>query len=281
MESWSYIFNGTPIQSFFYRLLGGEISLSSRLFMRFFIDADGLVIGEKSIVGYDSYLEQHKKTAITLEYRPLNILKNAIVGQRSIILQGASIGNGSQIYPLSAVPPMETINTEEVRGGILSESYFLRSHVEALNSACHSLGLSKHVRKYLSGPKYFSRPKYDYEVDMVVVGAGVAGIVAAHEFQNRNISLKVLEKTSKIMGCWQTFANPTSHVAVTEATYRLAGTSNGRHVEDYPSRAQVLDHGNDFFQEQNLDKVTEFSAEGELSWLKYFSLSFFIFQSMN
>jgi acetyltransferase-like isoleucine patch superfamily enzyme len=108
MESWYYIFNGTPIQSFFYRWLGGEISLSSRLFMRFFIDVDGLVIGEKSILGYDSYLEQHKKTVITLEYRPLNILKNAIVGQRSIILQGASIGNGSQIYPLSAVPPMET-----------------------------------------------------------------------------------------------------------------------------------------------------------------------------
>jgi hypothetical protein len=134
---------------------------------------------------------------------------------------------------------LETINTEEVRGGILSESYFSRSHVEALNSACHSLGVSKHVRKYLSGPKYFSRPKYDYEVDMVVVGAGVAGIIAAHKFQKRNISLKVLEKTSKIMGCWQAFANPTSHVAVTEATYRLADTSDGRHVEDYPSTAQV------------------------------------------
>ena len=276
MESWSYVFNGTPIQSFFYRLLGGEISLSSRLFMRFFIDVDGLVIGEKSIVGYDSYLEQHKKTASTLEYRPLNILKNAIVGQRSIILQGASIGNGSQIYPLSAVPPMETINTEEVRGGILSESYFSRSHGDALNSACYSLGLSKHLRKSLlsSGVGLLSRPKYDYEVNMVVVGAGVSGIVAAHEFQKRNISLKVLEKTSKIMGCRQTFANPTSRVAVTEATYRLSGTIDGRHVEDYPSRAQILDHGNGFFHEQNLDKVTEFSAEGKLYWFKYFHFFF-------
>ena len=53
MESWSYVFNGTPIQSFFYRLLGAEVSLSSRLFMRYFVDVDGLVVGEKAILVYD------------------------------------------------------------------------------------------------------------------------------------------------------------------------------------------------------------------------------------
>ena len=264
MESWSYVFNGTPIQSFFYRLLGGEISLSSRLFMRFFIDVDGLVIGEKSILGYDSYLEQHKKTSTTLEYTPLNILKNAIVGQRSIILQGASVGNGSQIYPLSAVPPREKINTKEVRGGLLAKTYFERSHIDALEASSHSLRLLLHPTSSLIGGIMLSSPTHSYEVNMVVVGAGVSGIVAAHEFQKRNISVKVLEKTSNIMGCWQTFANPTSHVAVTEATYRLSGTTDGKYAGDYPSRAQVLNHGNDFFNEQYLDKVTEFNAEGEL-----------------
>ena len=264
MESWSYVFNGTPIQSLFYRWLGGRISLSSRLFMRFFVDTDGLVIGEKSILGYDCYLEQHKKTSSTLEFNPLGILKNVIVGQRSIILQGATIGNSSQLYPLSACPPREMIDSEEVRGGILAETYMFRSHIDALIDSSTRLHEDPFGGKF-SLSKILSPKDHDFEVDMVVVGAGVSGIVASHEFQKRSISVKVLEKTSHIMGCWQTFANPTSHVAVTEATYRLSGTVDGSHAADYPSRAQVLKHGRDFFHQQDLDKVTEFGAKGMLS----------------
>lgn len=275
------------MQSFFYRLLGGEVSLSSRLFMRFFADVDGLVIGERSILAYNCYLEQHKKTAVVLEFEPLNILKNAIVGQRSIILKNACVGNEAQIYPLSAIPPKETITSGEVRGGLLADSYFLRSHADALSSSAHSLRQPLREGKFKISSSTFeslscgissnslhathdhplendglSKPIREDDVNMVVIGAGVSGIVAAHEFQKKNISVRVLEKSSKIMGCWQTFANPTSHVAVTEATYRLSGTIEDGHATDYPSRAQVLAHGNDFFQKQNLNEVTEFEAEG-------------------
>jgi len=284
------------MQSFFYRLLGGEVSLSSRLFMRFFADVDGLVIGERSILAYDCYLEQHKKTAVVLEFEPLSILKSAIVGQRSIILKNACVGNEAQIYPLSAIPPKETITSGEVRGGLLADSYFLRSHADAISSSAHSLRQPLREGKFKMSSSAFqslswgfssnsleatrhstmcasshdqplendslSKPIREDDVNMVVIGAGVSGIVAAHEFQKKNISVKVLEKSSKIMGCWQTFANPTSHVAVTEATYRLSGTIEDGHAADYPSRAQVLAHGNDFFQKQNLNEVTEFEAEG-------------------
>jgi len=281
MESWSYVFNGTPIQSFFYRLLGGEVSLSSRLFMRFFADVDGLVVGEKSILTYDCYLEQHKKTAVTLEFEPLSILKNVIIGQRSIVLKNACVGNEAQLYPLSAIPPKETITSGEVRGGILAETYYLRNHTDALHSSACALGRplrksSNRRSSYRRSSSTFSdlsslksllerdspsKPIYMDDVNILVVGAGVSGIVAAHEFQKKNLTVKILEKSTKIMGCWQRFANPTSHVAVNEATYRLSGTVEDEHTVDYPSRAQVLANGNEFFQKHNLDDVTEYEAE--------------------
>lgn len=71
----------------------------------------------------------------------------------------------------------------------------------------------------------------------------------------------MLEKSDEIMGCWRTFANPTSHVAVTEATYRLSGSVEDSYACDYPSRAQVLSKGKEFFEKNNLGQLTEFSAE--------------------
>lgn len=266
MESWSFVYNGTPIQSLFYRLLGGEISLSSRLFMRFFIDVDGLVVGEKSILAYDSYLEQHKKTATTLEFSPINILKKVIVGQRSIILEGAYLGNRSKVYPLSAVPPKEIINSEEVRGGLLANSYYLRSHVDALVDSSSNLSSLLHLRRnslslksnYMS-KHILSKSSYDKEVNMVVVGAGLSGLVAAQEFQKKGLTVQILEKTSKVMGCWNTIANSASHVAVTEATYRIS--LKLPYDSEYPHKSEVLNYGNDFFKSKNMDKFTEFGAE--------------------
>eukprot|EP00956_Cyclotella_meneghiniana_P040436 scaffold195333_cov66-Cyclotella_meneghiniana.AAC.2 len=268
MEQWSFIFNGTPVQSFFYRLLGARVSLSSRLFMRFFADLDGLVIGEKAILSYDCYLEQHKKTSCSLEFGPITILKNTIIGQRSIALKDSTLGYGSQVYPLSAVPPKEMLNASEVRGGILADTYFLRSNEDAISDSAHNIkrlsSAGSSVRKFRrlsSAGSTSSMQDVPHEVDMVVVGAGISGLVAAYEFQQKNVTFQILEKTSNIMGCWARFANNTSHVAVTEATYRLSSTKEDEYECDYPSREQVLEKGADFFQKRSLNNHTEFGAE--------------------
>jgi len=199
---------------------------------------------------------------VVLEFEPLSIHKDAIVGQRSIILKNACVGNEAHVYPLSAIPPKEAITSGESRDGLLADSYFLRSHEEALDSSAHRLSSSQPLRKKLfkkspaleqslhkildisASSRSLPKPICDDDIDMVVIGAGVSGIVAAHKFQKKNIIVRVLEKSSKIMGCWQTFANSTSHVAVTEATYRLSGVTEDRHAADYnPSRALVLAHG--------------------------------------
>ncbi len=181
MESFSFLLNGTPLQSLNYKLLGASVSTSSRLFMRFFADLDGLVVGQRSILSYDCYLEQHKKTSVLLQFGPIKILKNAIVGQRSIILKDATIANGGQIFPLSAIAPGETLNEEEVRGGILAEQYFVRSASEAMATAARRVSDDPGSKPSPSFGVLKSPSKHaDGKVDIVIIGAGVSGEFVGH-----------------------------------------------------------------------------------------------------
>merc|ERR1719313_2718107 len=60
--------NGTPLMPLIYRLMGGRVSMSSKLFFRHCADFNALNIGDFAIVGFDSYLEMHQKTATTLVF---------------------------------------------------------------------------------------------------------------------------------------------------------------------------------------------------------------------
>lgn len=259
MESWSYVYNGTPIQSLLYRLLGATISLSSRLFMRYFADVDGLEIGENTILTYDCYIEQHKKTPILLDFKPVSLLRDVIVGMRTIVLQGVTVGDNSQIYPISAVPPNENIGASETVGGLLAVSYHTRSHEDAVAGSIEQLRIYSAKSNGCIGDKQ----TYDEEVDMLVVGAGVSGLVAAQEFSSHDLNVRIIEKESKPMGCWQSKANTTSQVAVTEATYRLSASKDDSYEVDYPSREQVLRHGHQFIEQYGLGEKIEFNAEGK------------------
>ena len=153
------------------------------------------------------------------------------------------------------------LNASEVRGGILADTYFLRSNEDAISASAHNISQSTSKRKFRRLSSAGSTLDISHEVGMVVVGAGISGLVAAHEFQKKNVTFQILEKTSNIMGCWGKFANSTSHVAVTEATYRLSSTKEDEYECDYPSREQVLEKGADFFYKRSLDKHTEFGKQ--------------------
>ncbi len=77
--------------------------------MRFFADITGLSIGEDSVLDYDCYLEQHQKTSTLIDFHPLKIGDRCVLGQRSMLLHSSELGDGSWVYPLSAVPPNEPI----------------------------------------------------------------------------------------------------------------------------------------------------------------------------
>jgi hypothetical protein len=57
--------------------------------------------------------------------------------------------------------------------------------------------------------------------DVFIVGAGVTGLYAAERLQKSNISFCVVDKRDKVGGIWSMFANETSRVNSSEASYRL------------------------------------------------------------
>jgi len=250
-QMWNQVMNGTPWQSLVYKNWGADIASSARLFMRFFADITGLSIGEDSVLDYDCYLEQHQKTSTLIEFHPLKIGDRCVLGQRSMLLHSSELGDGSWVYPLSAVPPNEPIDPEELVGGVLATSYYKQTPEAILMTATKTLRARTDKQ---------SQPGKE-TVDIVIVGAGAGGLVAAYEFINQGLNVRIIEKTDKIMGCWATGANATSHVAVSEATYRFPGIENKSDVGDYPPRYKVLENGHRFFEQFNLDRITEFNAE--------------------
>lgn len=79
-------------------------------------------------------------------------------------------------------------------------------------------------------------------VDHLVVGAGVCGLVMAQHLADSGKSYMVLEKTDAIMGCWsgKCAANKTSHVAVSEPSYRFDYEHNGKYPSDYTGRDELV-----------------------------------------
>jgi non-ribosomal peptide synthetase component F/thioredoxin reductase/carbonic anhydrase/acetyltransferase-like protein (isoleucine patch superfamily) len=251
-QPFNQVLSGTPWLSLLYRLWGADIAYSARIFMRFFADSDGLEIGAGAVLDYDCYLEQHQKTATKIEFHPLSIGSNSCIGQRSILLHSVKLGMGSQVYPLSSVPPNEPVDSAEVVGGLLAVSYFKRKPEVTLRAAANEVRSRSFKRAAMGGADV---------VDIVVVGAGAGGLVAAFEFMQQGLSLVLLEKTNSILGCWETVANETSAVAVSEATYRFPCMEDESQQGDYPSRAEVLTRGKHFFMKAGLDRVTNFNAE--------------------
>ena len=104
--------------------MGVDIAYSARLFFRFFANITGLIISPNSVLNYNFYLEQHRKTSTKIDFHPINISARCVLEQRSMLLHSSIWGDGSGVYPLSVVPPNEPINSEETVGIVLPISYF-------------------------------------------------------------------------------------------------------------------------------------------------------------
>jgi len=78
------------------------------------------------------------------------------------------------------------------------------------------------------------------KVDMVIVGAGVCGLIAAEEIKKKGKSYMILEKSTEVGGCWVQAANKTSHVAVSEPSYRFNYDHKGKYPSDFTGRDELL-----------------------------------------
>jgi len=78
------------------------------------------------------------------------------------------------------------------------------------------------------------------QVDMIIVGAGVCGLIAAEEIKKKGKSYMILEKSVEVGGCWVQAANKTSHVAVSEPSYRFNYDHKGKYPSDFTGRDELL-----------------------------------------
>lgn len=59
------------------------------------------------------------------------------------------------------------------------------------------------------------------KVDVMIVGAGITGLLAADKFLDNNLTCCVAEKSEAIGGIWSQYANTVSQVNTSECAYRL------------------------------------------------------------
>jgi hypothetical protein len=88
--------------------------------------------------------------------------------------------------------------------------------------------------------RYGNKTRLPARVDVLVVGAGVTGLSAAHTLKEKGLSVCVAEKSDSIGGIWSLYANASSKVNTSEAAYRLREPET-RANRDHSSTAEILE----------------------------------------
>jgi len=78
------------------------------------------------------------------------------------------------------------------------------------------------------------------KVDVVIVGAGVTGLYAAHQLSKNNISFCVVDQRDIVGGIWSKYANRSSQVNTSEGGYRLI-EKEYRSNSDHSATREILE----------------------------------------
>ena len=76
--------------------------------------------------------------------------------------------------------------------------------------------------------------------DIVVVGAGLTGLYSANKLINDGYKVCLLEKSDKIGGIWNQYANFTSQVNTSEAAYRIVEETKNKINKDHTSPREII-----------------------------------------
>lgn len=77
--------------------------------------------------------------------------------------------------------------------------------------------------------------------DVVVVGAGINGLYAANKLINKGLKVCLLEKNHQIGGVWNSYANFTSQVNSSEASYRFVDEPKLKINKDHTSPREIVE----------------------------------------
>ena len=87
------------------------------------------------------------------------------------------------------------------------------------------------------------------DTDVLVIGAGITGLYASHQFWKSGRRIILLEKSSKIGGVWTSQANVWSRVNTSEPAYRPRHETDTKNVSMtrslHPSTADIMSALND------------------------------------
>jgi hypothetical protein len=94
------------------------------------------------------------------------------------------------------------------------------------------------------------------QVDVVVVGAGLAGISIASRFVEAEVDVALLERSMRAGGVWREHANPFSRVNSTEPGYRLRVRRRGSPNSNHSHAHEILRDCADAFEQLGLGART-------------------------
>ncbi len=107
-----------PIRKFFSRLLGAKMGKGLISIGGVICDPYLIEIEENAMIGRDTLLIPSQLTQDNLTMRRIVVKSGAVVGARSVILPGVTVGKGAMIKAMSLVPEGTVIGDYEIWGGI-------------------------------------------------------------------------------------------------------------------------------------------------------------------
>jgi 5-methyltetrahydropteroyltriglutamate--homocysteine methyltransferase len=166
-------------------------------------------------------LATHLRTLVDLPVTFVATNEHAVEDAKSVVAELIKDGRDSPAVPIKTYELCEEVQKALVSACLLEQC------TDTLSVAALSPGLSR-----------TNTPKDVY--DVIIVGAGLTGLSAARTLQKDGVNVAVFEKQSHIGGIWHTYANDTSQVNSSEASYRVSRAKGGKVNRDHSTTKQIM-----------------------------------------
>ncbi len=108
----------SPFLAGYFRLLGARLGHGVLINSKYVHDVSLLEIGDDTVIGGDAVISCHAAEHGKIILRPIRIGKNCLIGQRSILMPGVTIGDGVVIGAQAMVLKDQVVPSGETWVGI-------------------------------------------------------------------------------------------------------------------------------------------------------------------
>jgi len=117
----------TPLGTLYMRVLGAKIGKDVMINSKYLHDHGLLEIGDGSLIGGDAVMSAHAAEGGHLLLAPIKVGKKCLIGQKSVLMPGVEVGDGSVVAAGAIVLKDTKIPPNEVWGGIPAKRLKSRS----------------------------------------------------------------------------------------------------------------------------------------------------------